>query len=128
MKQGIRSIIYPVSDIARAKTQFTTLLGAVPYTDSASYVGYKLGDIDIGLDPNGHKAGTTVYYHVADIKQSLQSSRGRGRTNRAGYHRYRSRRADRKCKRRRGQPHRNYAVGMSASNIAFSTQDKPPLF
>jgi hypothetical protein len=25
------------------------------------------------LDPNGHKAGMTAYYHVDNIKQSLQS-------------------------------------------------------
>ena len=26
----------------------------------------------IGLDPNGHKAGTTAYHHVDDIKKGLQ--------------------------------------------------------
>ena len=29
--------------------------------------------MDIGLDPNGHKEGMTVYYEVDDIKTSLQS-------------------------------------------------------
>ena len=73
MSQGVRSIIYPVKDVARAKTLFRTLLGVEPYADSPYYVGFKIGDQDIGLDPNGHQAGMTVYYHVDDIRQSLQS-------------------------------------------------------
>ena len=37
------------------------------------YVGFRIGDKEIGLDPNGHKQGMTGYYHVDDIKKSLQS-------------------------------------------------------
>ena len=73
MNQGIRTVIYPVKDIARAKTLYRRLLGVEPYTDQAYYVGFRVGDQEIGLDPNGHKAGMTGYYHVDDIKQSLQS-------------------------------------------------------
>ncbi len=40
--------------------------------DEAYYVGFKVGDQEIGLDPYGHKAGMTGYYHVNDIKNSLQ--------------------------------------------------------
>jgi len=35
--------------------------------------GFRVGDQEIGLDPNGHKQGMTGYYHVDDIKKSLQS-------------------------------------------------------
>ena len=73
MNQGVRTIIYPVKDLARAKMQFRTLLGIEPYADQPYYVGFKVGDQDIGLDPNGHEAGMTAYYQVDDIKQSLQS-------------------------------------------------------
>jgi predicted enzyme related to lactoylglutathione lyase len=73
MNQGIRTVVYPVKDIARAKTLYGTLLGVEPYTDQAYYVGFRIGDQEIGLDPNGHKAGMTTYYHVDDIRQSLQS-------------------------------------------------------
>ena len=73
MNQGIRTVVYPVSDLARAKAIFHKLLDIEPYADQPYYVGFKVGDQDIGLDPNGHKAGMTVYYHVDDIKQSLQS-------------------------------------------------------
>jgi len=73
MNQGIRTIIYPVKDIARAKTLFRKLLEVEPYADEPYYVGFRVGDQEIGLDPNGHKAGMTGYYHVDNIKQSLQS-------------------------------------------------------
>ena len=36
------------------------------------WCGARIGDQEIGLDPNGHKAGMTGYYHVDDINQSLQ--------------------------------------------------------
>jgi predicted enzyme related to lactoylglutathione lyase len=72
MNQGIRTVVYPVTDLARAKVIFHKLLGVEPYSDQPYYIGFKVGDQDIGLDPNGHKAGMTVYYHVDDIKQSLQ--------------------------------------------------------
>ncbi len=78
MNKGITTVVYPVKDLARAKATFSKLLGVEPYADSPYYVGFKVGDQDIGLDPNGHKAGTTAYYHVDDIKQSLQSLRDAG--------------------------------------------------
>jgi len=73
MSQGVRVIIYPVKDVARAKMLFGKLLGVEPYVDSPIYVGFRVGDQEIGLDPNGHKAGMTGYYKVNDIKQSLKS-------------------------------------------------------
>jgi predicted enzyme related to lactoylglutathione lyase len=72
MNQGIRTVIYPIKDIGRGKALFSNLLGVAPYADTAYYVGFRVGDQEIGLDPNGHKAGMTAYYHVDDIKKSLQ--------------------------------------------------------
>jgi predicted enzyme related to lactoylglutathione lyase len=75
MNQGIRTIIYPVKDIAQAKTLYTQLLGVEPLMDQAYYVGFRVGDQDIGLDPNGFNKGMTgpvSYYHVSDIRNSLQ--------------------------------------------------------
>ena len=73
MNQGIQTIIYPVKDIARAKALFSALLGVAPYMDEAYYVGFRVGDQDIGLDPNGHRHGVTSYFHVDDIRQTLQA-------------------------------------------------------
>ncbi|MEJ2596777.1 MAG: hypothetical protein P8Z00_00515 [Anaerolineales bacterium] len=72
MNQGVRTVVYPVKDIAKAKAFFRELLGVEPYADEPYYVGFKVANQDIGLDPNGHKEGMTAYYHVDDIKKSLQ--------------------------------------------------------
>jgi predicted enzyme related to lactoylglutathione lyase len=52
---------------------FSKLLGVEPYVASSFYVGFKIGDLEVGLDPSGHRAGATVYYLVDNLKQSLQS-------------------------------------------------------
>ena len=72
MNQGVSTVIYPVKDIAKAKEVFRELLGVEPYADAPYYVGFKVGNQDIGLDPNGHQEGMTAYYHVDDIKKSLK--------------------------------------------------------
>jgi predicted enzyme related to lactoylglutathione lyase len=75
MSQGIGTFIYPVKDIAQAKTLYTKLLGVGPYMDEAYYVGFRVGDQEIGLDPHGHVQGMTGpvgYWHVADIRKNLQ--------------------------------------------------------
>ena len=73
MNKGVKTIIYPVKDMARAKRQFSTLLGVDPYGDQPYYIGFKVGNQDIGLVPNSPEAGMTAFYHVDDIQQSLQS-------------------------------------------------------
>jgi predicted enzyme related to lactoylglutathione lyase len=73
MNQGVRTVVYPVKDIAAAKALFRRLLGVEPYADTPYYVGFKMGGQDIGLDPNGHREGMTVYYQVDNIQESLQS-------------------------------------------------------
>lgn len=72
MTQGMKTIIYPVTDIARAKTLFSKLLGAEPYVDEAYYAGFRVEGQEVGLDPNGHREGVTAYWHVDDIRNSLQ--------------------------------------------------------
>ncbi len=76
MNHGITTVIYPVKDLEQAKALYSKLLDKAPYADAPYYVGWKLGNMDIGLDPNGHKVGLTgpvSYYEVDDIKASLQT-------------------------------------------------------
>jgi predicted enzyme related to lactoylglutathione lyase len=76
MNQGVKVFICPVKDIPQAKTLYSKLLGIEPYVDSAYYVGFKIGDQELGLDPNGHNKGMTGpvgYWPVNNIKKSLQS-------------------------------------------------------
>src|SRR5437016_8241340 len=75
MDQGFGVVIYPVTDLAQAKSLYRTLLGVEPYTDEAYYVGFRVGDQEIGLDPHGHTKGMTGpvgYWQVNDIQNSLQ--------------------------------------------------------
>jgi predicted enzyme related to lactoylglutathione lyase len=78
MTTGIKTIIYPVNDLARAKGVFSTLLGVEPAMDQPYYVQFIIGDQTIGLDPNGHKQGMTAYWHVDDIRSSLESIQNAG--------------------------------------------------
>lgn len=73
MNQGVKTIIYPVKDITKAKILYQNLLGIEPYVDAPYYVGFRIGNQEIGLDPNGHREGMTPYFTVGDIKKSLQS-------------------------------------------------------
>jgi len=57
------------------------LLGTEPYVDEPYYVGFRLGDQEFGLDPNGHRQGTpgpVTYYHVDDLKDPLGRLRETG--------------------------------------------------
>jgi predicted enzyme related to lactoylglutathione lyase len=74
--QGISILTYPVKDTAQAKKLYTQLLGVEPYVDSPYYIGYKVGDREIGLVPNGRDqglTGPTPYFDVSDIKSTLKS-------------------------------------------------------
>lgn len=72
MAQSIKLIVYPVKDIEKAKAFYGKFLDAEPYVDSPYYVGYRVGDLEVGLDPNS-KAGPIAYADVKDIKSSLQA-------------------------------------------------------
>ena len=76
MTEGMQAIIYPVKDIAQAKKLYSTLLGVDPSMDEAYYVGFRVGGLDVGLDPHGHRQGMTgpvAYWEVDDIEKSLKS-------------------------------------------------------
>lgn len=81
MTDGLKTIVYPVRDVDRAKALFGALLGVEPYADEPYYVGYKDAGQDVGLDPNGHKKGMTgpvPYWHVSDIRSTLDALLGAG--------------------------------------------------
>jgi predicted enzyme related to lactoylglutathione lyase len=76
MDQEIKLFVYPVRDLAKARALFSKLLGVKPYVNQPYYVGFMVGEQEIGLDPNGHSKGMSSpigYWQVADVKQSLQA-------------------------------------------------------
>jgi predicted enzyme related to lactoylglutathione lyase len=75
MSHGIRTIIFPVEDLPAAKALYRTALGVDPYADEPYYVGFRIGEQEIGLDPNGHNHGMTgpvAYCHVDDVAATLR--------------------------------------------------------
>ena len=75
MTVQIKTIIYPVKDLAKAKVLFNQLLGVEPVWDQPYYVGYQVDGHDIGLDPHGHKKGMTGsvgFWDVDDIAKAVQ--------------------------------------------------------
>ena len=76
MARFISVFVYPVKDLARAKAIHGAHLGVEPYVDAPYYVGFRVGDQEVGLNPHGHAEGMTGpvgYVDVDDIRQSLQS-------------------------------------------------------
>ena len=72
--QGIKTVLHPVSDLARAKGVYTALLGVPPQTDGPYYVGLDAAGQHIGLVPGGGPQGMTspvAYWHVPDLEAKL---------------------------------------------------------
>ena len=71
MTENIKLIVSPAKDLEGAKAVFGKFLGVKPYVDGGYYVGYRLNDQEVGLDPNGQ--AVVGYIDVADIRASLQT-------------------------------------------------------
>jgi predicted enzyme related to lactoylglutathione lyase len=72
--QGIKTVLHPVSDLAKAKPVYAALLGVQPQADAPYYVGFDHVGQQIGLVPGGGQEGMTspvAYWHVADIEAKL---------------------------------------------------------
>ncbi len=69
--QGIKTVLHPVTDLAKAKPVYTALLGVEPMADSAYYVGYEAEGQQIGLVPNSDMDSPVAYWHVGDIEAKL---------------------------------------------------------
>lgn len=54
---GLRTVIYTVGDLDRAKEWYASALGFGPYFDEPFYVGFDVGGFELGLLPDA--AGTT---------------------------------------------------------------------
>jgi predicted enzyme related to lactoylglutathione lyase len=76
MTAAMNTVIFPVSDLAVAKSVYGTLLGVEPSMDEPYYVGYDVGGQHLGLDPHGHDKGLTgplAYWQVDDVGTSIKS-------------------------------------------------------
>jgi len=72
--EGIKTVLHPVTDLAKAKPVYEALLGVAPSADSSYYVGFDAAGQHIGLVPASAQQGMTSpvdYWHVADIEAKL---------------------------------------------------------
>src|SRR4051812_14829171 len=83
MADGMKTVIMPVKDLAKAKALYSRLLGVPPVADEPYYVGYQTGEVHVGLDPNGHAQGMTgpvAFIHVDDIQAAVAAAKAEGAT------------------------------------------------
>ncbi|WP_327146265.1 VOC family protein [Nocardia sp. NBC_01327] len=77
MAKTLDAILYPVSDIAAAKAQFTALLGVEPAMDQPYYVHFETPEgLAVGLVPNGQQrgmTGPTPFWTVEDINGQVKA-------------------------------------------------------
>lgn len=69
---GLRTIIYKVGDIQKAKAWYSNLLKIKPYFDQPFYVGFNVGGYELGLQPEDNPTTdkldkVVTYWGVADI-------------------------------------------------------------
>ena len=81
--EGIKTVLHPVSDLAKAKPVYAALLGVEPSADADYYVGFDAAGQHIGLVPGGGPQAMTssvAYWHVPDIEAKLAEVTAAGAT------------------------------------------------
>jgi len=72
--QGLRTTIYKVSELAKAKAWYTKAFATAPYFDEPFYVGFNIGGYELGLLPEGTATATAdnvlSYWGVTNIQKS----------------------------------------------------------
>jgi predicted enzyme related to lactoylglutathione lyase len=69
---GLRTVVYQVADLGRARDWYRDVLGIGPYFDEPFYVGYNVGGFELGLHPQASGSdigpgGAVAYWGVEDI-------------------------------------------------------------
>lgn len=74
---GLRTVVYMVDDLEKAKNWYAKAFNAKPYYDTPYYVGFNIGGYELGLHPKEKVKvtdnGTSVsYWGVENIKEVYQ--------------------------------------------------------
>lgn len=83
---GLRTVIYHVPDLPRARDWYAAAFGTAPYFDEPFYVGFNIGGFELGLDPDCSRVqpgegGAAAYWGVTDIHQVHASFVAAGATS-----------------------------------------------
>jgi predicted enzyme related to lactoylglutathione lyase len=76
-----KTVLYPTRALSESKQFFIDLLGIEPMADAPYYVGFQLGEVQIGLVPNGHDQGWTgsvCFFDVDDIEATIATATSNG--------------------------------------------------
>jgi len=87
--EGIKTVLHPVSDLAKATPVYAALLGQAPQHEAPCYVGFDVEGQHIGLVPGGASSGMTspvAYWHVPDIEAKLAEVTAAGATVKEAAH------------------------------------------
>lgn len=87
--QGIKTVLHPVSDVAKSKPVYAALLGVPPTTDDSYCVGFEAAGQQIGLVPGDSAQGMTspvAFWHVSDIEAKLAEVTAAGATLKEAAH------------------------------------------
>ena len=77
MFQGLRTVIYHVAELEKAKAWYTELLGVAPYFDEPFYVGFNVGGYELGLHPLESSDASTrtervvTYWGVPNAEEAM---------------------------------------------------------
>lgn len=90
MFEGLRTVIYHVSDMQQAKAWYAGLLGKAPYFDEPFYIGFNVGGFELGLQPNEatdtapKSVGVVTYWGVPDAAAAMARLLEAGATEHEG--------------------------------------------
>src|SRR3954469_14870134 len=79
---GLRTAIYPVTELAEGRAWYARVLEHGPYFDEPFYVGFSVGGFELGLVPDGTPGpgGTVAYWGVADAAAAVKRLESLGAT------------------------------------------------
>ncbi|WP_273456423.1 VOC family protein [Nevskia ramosa] len=74
MLLGLRTTIYPVAELTKAKNWYEQVLGIKPYFDQPFYVGFSVGGFELGLIPDGvpGTSGPQALWGVQNVSEEFQ--------------------------------------------------------
>ena len=75
---GLRTVVYMVEELEKAKNWYANAFGLKPYYDSPYYVGFNVGGYELGLHPieeaKGKDTGTVLHYWgVENVQKSYET-------------------------------------------------------
>ncbi|HEY6803902.1 MAG TPA: VOC family protein [Pyrinomonadaceae bacterium] len=72
---GLRTAVYYVNDVNKARDWYSSVLGFAPYFDQPFYVGFRVGGFELGLHPDEARTkgdGQVAYWGVDNAEAAYK--------------------------------------------------------